>query len=77
MSNDRQVTAHDVERIVGQLDDSRAAAIVASKATVGELIAAYQWVSSNDTPGLHEVRSPKVKRLCDILDQPTLGDEDM
>ena len=77
MTTDRPVTAHDVQRIVGQLDDSRAAEVVATKATVSELVAAYQWVNSNDTPGLHEVRGPKVKRLCDILDQPGLGDEEM
>jgi hypothetical protein len=77
MSSDRPVTAHDVQRIVGQLDDARAAEIVATKATVSELITAYQWVNSNDTPGLHEVRSPKVKRLCDILEQPSLGEEEM
>jgi hypothetical protein len=76
MSQDRTVTAHDVQRIVGELDDTRAAAIIASKATVAELIAAYQWTNSDDTPGLHEVRSSKVKRLCDILETPTLGDEE-
>ncbi len=76
MSNDRPVTAHDVQRIVGELDDTRAAAIVASKATVAELIAAYQWTNSDDTPGLHEVHGPKVKQLRDILATPTLGEED-
>jgi len=77
MSQDRPVTAHDVQRIVGELDDARAASIVATKATVAELIAAYQWTASDDTPGLHEVRSPKVKRLREILDTPTLGDEEL
>jgi len=68
MTRDRPVTRHDVEQIVGKLDDTQIAEIIATKATVSELVEASQWVLSNDTPGIHRATSPRISRLCELLD---------
>lgn len=68
MPRNRPVTRSDVIQIAGQLDDARIAEIVATKATVADLVEARQWVLSNDTPGIHRQRTPVVNRLCEILD---------
>lgn len=68
MSRNRPVTRSDVETIAGNLDDRRIAEIVATKATVAELVEARQWLLSNDTPGMHRPKTPRVHRLCEILD---------
>ncbi len=68
MPQTRPVTSDDVLYIAGNLEDAKVAEIVATKATVAELIEARQWVVSNDTPGLHRQKSPRVLRLCEILE---------
>ncbi len=75
MARNRPVTRSDVLTIAGQLDDTRIAEIIATKATVAELVEARQWVLSNDTPGIHRQRSPRVNRLCEILDSVRPDDE--
>lgn len=68
MPQSRPVTSDDVLQIAGNLDDSKIADILATKATVAELIEARQWLLSNDTPELHRQKSARVLRLCEILE---------
>jgi hypothetical protein len=75
MPRNRPVTRDDVLNIAGQLDDRRIAEVVATKATVAELMEARQWVLSNDTPGIHRQPSPRVNRLCEILNSGEPEDE--
>lgn len=76
MSRNRPVTRGDVEAIAGNLDDRRIAEIVATKATVAELVEARQWVLSNDTPDMHRPKTPRVNRLCEILDSVRPDDDE-
>jgi len=75
MTRNHPVTRSDILGIAGPLDDTTIAEIVATKATVAELVEARQWVQSNDTPELHRPSSARVRRLCELLDQPALDDE--
>ncbi|SDG40765.1 hypothetical protein SAMN05216241_11119 [Limimonas halophila] len=75
MTRNRPVTRSDVEQIVGKLDDTQIAEIIATKATVAELVEASQWVLTNDTPGIHRHKSPRVNRLCEIIDSARPDDD--
>lgn len=74
MPLNRTVTRADVLAIAGHLDDARIAEIVASKASVAELLEARQWLLSDDSVTQHAPRQPsaRVGRLYEILaaDQP-------
>lgn len=76
MPRNRPVTRGDVVAVTGNLDDARIAEIVATKATVAELMEARQWLLSNDTPDMHRQRSPRVNRLCEILDSALPQDDE-
>ena len=68
MPRNRPLTRQDLESFSSHLSDHQIAEILATKATVGEFTEARQWIASDDTPGMHNPRSPKVKRICEILE---------
>ena len=68
-SKPRSLTPQDIKDIVGDLDDARIAAILATDATVKELEEAAAWVSGeSDVMGdLERPLEGVVARLYDIL----------
>lgn len=75
MPRNRPVTRDDVLTIAGQLDDRQIAEVVATKATVAELMEARQRVLSNDTPDIHRQPSPRVNHLAEILNSAQPDEE--
>jgi hypothetical protein len=62
-------TADDVRKIVGQIDDERLAAILATGATTAQIVEAFTWLSSDDYLGadLERSLSGPVAEVYEIL----------
>ena len=65
----RRITADDVHRIVGRLEDEQLAAVLATRASLQELIEARQWLSADDVVAseAHRQMSGRVARIYEIL----------
>jgi hypothetical protein len=79
MANGSGLTAEDIRVTVGRLSDESVAEILATGATVEELVEAFSWLNEDDQLGrelLHRP-SPTVQRLCEILqaEEPEPEDE--
>ena len=66
---------HDhVVRVVGHIDDDKIAAIIATGATVDELVEAFAW-ASDETDVLGEARCSLRGRVSSLVDILTADDE--
>jgi hypothetical protein len=65
----QKLTSELVERIIGPADSDFIAEILATKATVEELLEAKSWMASDHATGRETHRQPvgTVARLCRIL----------
>jgi hypothetical protein len=66
---EKTVTAEDIREIVGPLDDSVVAAIVATGATVEEVAEAYAWLTADDSLSkeLKHACQGRAAIVCDLL----------
>lgn len=65
----RRITSHDVHRIVGALEDDVMAQVLATGATLDELMEARQWLTAPDvvqSEAQHQMRG-RVAQLYEIL----------
>lgn len=71
MTTRTRLTAAAIREIVGPIDDATAARIEATGATPGELLEAWQWMTSDDVLGGIEGRrrSTAVNQLMGILQE--------
>jgi len=65
------LTAANVHEVLGPMDDELVARIIATGATVEELIEAFEWFNADDYMG-REVKHPfvgVVAEVCEILQE--------
>ncbi len=78
-TNPAPLSAEEIREIVGRLSDDRIAAIQATKATAGEVVEAFTWLSSDEYAGgrLQPPVTGVVAEVYDILkpDLPEAEDE--
>ena len=65
----RRITSHDVHRFVGSLEDDVMAQVLATGATLDELMEARQWLTAPDVvqTETHHQMHGRVAQLYEIL----------
>jgi hypothetical protein len=70
LGNKRILMKEDVDEIVGPLEDSTIAALIATGASRDDLLEAYAWLTADDAQHrrLHREPHGTIAQLCEILE---------
>lgn len=68
------LTHQDVVDVVGAMEDDKIAAVIATGATMEELVEAYAW-ASDETDALAEAEKSLSGAVADVYDILTAGEE--